>query len=372
MIGKLCKHNVERLLAEAGIIVDGSAPWDISVLDHRFYRRVLTESSLGLGESYMDGWWQCHALDEFFYRVLRAGLEDRVSTLPRKLNGMLGKLRNLQKPSRSFIVGETHYNIGNDLYEAMLGRYMMYSCGYWHGAADLDASQENKLRLTFDKLRLEPGMDILDIGCGWGGAARYAAEHYGVNVTGITISTEQEIHARRICYGLPVTIRLADYREITGSFDRIYSIGMFEHVGYKNYRTFFEIVRQSLNPGGLFLLHTIGSNRSSTNTDQWTARYIFPNSMLPSANHISSTCEELLVMEDWHAFGHSYYLTLMAWFHNIEKHWPVLMLTYDERFYRMWKYYLLSAAGSFRARHVQLWQILYSRDGIDGEFTVPR
>lgn len=366
------EKKLKSLLASAGIQINGPNPWDIRVLDSRFYKRVITESHLGIGESYMDGWWECDALDDFFYKVLRAKLDKKVSQLTRVLSNLAGVLINLQNPSRAFRVGETHYNIGNDLYEAMLDKHMLYSCGYWKGADNLDQAQENKLRLIFNKLQLEPGMKVLDIGCGWGGAARFAAEQYGVSVTGVTVSSEQVKKAEELGQNLPVDISLTDYRDIQGTYDRIYSIGMFEHVGVKNYQQFFKITSQCLKDDGLFLLHTIGSKRSSMNTDKWTHKYIFPNSMLPSAKQITTASEGLHVMEDWHAFGNDYYKTLKAWHTNFEHHWPDLKQAYDERFYRMWRYYLLSAAGSFRARNVQLWQILFSNNGITGDFYVSR
>ena len=366
------EKKLKSLLASAGIQINGPNPWDIRVLDSRFYKRVITESHLGIGESYMDGWWECDALDDFFYKVLRAKLDKKVSQLTRVLSNLAGVLINLQNPSRAFRVGETHYNIGNDLYEAMLDKHMLYSCGYWKGADNLDQAQENKLRLIFNKLQLEPGMKVLDIGCGWGGAARFAAEQYGVSVTGVTVSSEQVKKAEELGQNLPVDISLMDYRDIQGTYDRIYSIGMFEHVGVKNYQQFFKITSQCLKDDGLFLLHTIGSKRSSMNTDKWTHKYIFPNSMLPSAKQITTASEGLHVMEDWHAFGNDYCKTLKAWHTNFEHHWPDLKQAYDERFYRMWRYYLLSAAGSFRARNVQLWQILFSNNGITGDFYVSR
>ncbi len=366
------RRKVEQLLGDAGITIDGVNAWDIAVHDDRFYRRILVEAHLGAGESYMDGWWDCPQLDEFFYRILRAGVDKKVSGLLRFLNGILGKAVNLQNPARAYIVGRTHYNIGNDLYTAMLDRRMIYSCAYWNNVSTLDEAQEQKLRLVFDKLMLEPGMNVLDIGCGWGGAARFAAEHYGVNVTGLTISSEQAKLAREHCAGLPVEIKLTDYRNTKGTYDRIYSIGMFEHVGQKNYQKYFQVVQKHLAPDGLFLLHTIGSNRSGSNTDSWTSKYIFPNSMLPSANQITAATEGKLILEDWHSFGHDYYHTLKAWYNNIENNRAALATAYNERFQRMWRYYLLSAAGSFRARHVQLWQLLYSRNGVEGRFRVTR
>ncbi|TNJ36972.1 cyclopropane fatty acyl phospholipid synthase [Prosthecochloris vibrioformis] len=372
MGGNLYERKIRHLLSRAGVTVDGTNPWDIRVHTEKFYKRVFTESHLGIGESYMDNWWDCDALDQFFYRILRARLDQNVLQITRVLSNVAGLVLNLQKPSRAYIVGERHYNIGNDLYEAMLDKHMLYSCAYWNGADTLDEAQENKLRLIFNKLQLKPGMHLLDIGCGWGGAARFAALHYGVKVTGVTISREQKKKADELRNGLPVDIHLMDYREIRGMYDRIYSIGMFEHVGVKNYTHFFDFTRNCLKNDGLFLLHTIGSNRSSKNTDTWTHKYIFPNSMLPSSRQITAACEQRHIIEDWHGFGNEYSRTLLAWHRNFERHWSELGHRYDERFYRMWRYYLLSAAGSFRARNVQLWQVLFSNNGITGDYHVTR
>ena len=360
------RNKVERLLSFADVEIGENRPWDIQVHNEDLYPRILAEGSLGLGESYMDGWWDCESLDEFFSKILSASLDTRVKPLSGLLTVLRARLFNLQKPSRAFKIGEHHYDIGNNLYRCMLGKGLIYSCGYWENATTLDEAQEVKLDMVCRKLDLKPGMRILDIGCGWGGTARFAAERYGVEVTGITVSEEQAMLANEICKGLPVEIHLQDYRGLNGTFDRIFSIGMFEHVGYKNYATFMRIVNNCLNDGGIFLLHTIGGNRSVTGTDPWIERYIFPNSMLPSARQICNAAEGLFVLEDWHCFGADYDKTLMQWFRNFHEHWDTLKKDYDERFYRMWKYYLLSCAGSFRARVNQLWQIVYSPRGIPG------
>ncbi|EKD33554.1 MAG: hypothetical protein ACD_76C00004G0005 [uncultured bacterium] len=246
----------------------------------------------------------------------------------------------------------------------MLDNSMTYTCGYWKDASTLDDAQEAKLDLVCKKIGLKHGDSVLDIGCGWGSFAKFAAEKYKAKVLGVTVSKEQIKLGQGLCRGLPVELRLQDYRKISGSFDHIVSLGMFEHVGYKNYRIFFEVVRRCLKDNGLFLLHTIGGNRSVHSTDPWIGKYIFPNSMLPSASQIASATEGLFVMEDWHNFGSDYDKTLMAWHSNFEKNWGSLMAHYDERFHRMWQYYLLSCAGSFRARQNQLWQIVYSKNGI--------
>jgi cyclopropane-fatty-acyl-phospholipid synthase len=254
----------------------------------------------------------------------------------------------------------------------MLDRRMIYSCGYWKDASTLDEAQEAKLDLACRKLGLEPGMRLLDIGCGWGGMAKFAAERYGVSVVGITVSREQAEYARKLCAGLPIEIQVEDYHAHQGEYDRIVSIGMFEHVGHRNYHTYFRTARRLLKPDGLFLLHTIGGNVSLTRTDPWIEKYIFPNGMIPSPRQITHAIERMFVIEDWHNFGADYDTTLMAWLANFERAWPQLKATYDERFHRMWRYYLMISAATFRTRSDQLFQLLLSPTGIGGGLRVPR
>lgn len=363
------KEIIRGIMALADIGLDGKRPWDMQIHDERLYRRVLSHGSLGLGEAYMDGWFDVAELDEFFTRILSAGLDSKIKYTPVFIReAILGRLLNFQSPKRAFAVGRQHYDIGNDLYEAMLDKRMIYTCGYWRKAKTLDEAQEAKLELICRKLGLKAGDKVLDIGCGWGGFLKYAAEKYGVSGVGITVSKEQLSLARERCKGLPIEIRLQDYRDINEKFDHIVSLGMIEHVGYKNYRTYMEIVHRSLKDGGLFLLHTIGGNKSVHGADPWTTKYIFTNSMLPSIKQIGMATEGLFVMEDWHNFSADYDRTLMAWYDNFERAWSSLKGEYDERFHRMWRYYLLSAAGSFRSRSNQLWQIVLSKDGVKGGY----
>lgn len=366
-------EKATEFLSQAGITINGSNPWDIQVEDERFYDRVLAGGSLAVGEAYMDGWWDAPQLDEFFARVLSAGLEKKIVPTGALLWEVVrSKIFNYQKKSRAFEIGKRHYDIGNDLYQAMLDKRLTYTCGYWKNLEqkpeNLDAAQEAKLDLVCRKLGLKNGDMVLDIGCGWGSFAKFAAEKYGAKVTGITVSKEQAELARELCQGLPVEIKLIDYREVTGEFDHIVSLGMFEHVGYKNYREYMNVVSRCLKDSGLFLLHTIGGNQSATNTDPWIEKYIFPNSMLPSIAQISKSIEKLFVMEDWHNFSFYYYPTLIAWFTNFDRAWPKLKEKYGERFYRQWKYYLLASAGSFKARKNQLWQIVLSKKGVPGGY----
>jgi len=364
--------RIESLLNLAGVRIDGDAPSDIRVHDARLYPRILAYGSLGLGEAYMDGWWDAESLDGYLFRLIDTRLDERVGGIQDAWLSIKGRFVNLQRGRRAYEVGERHYDLGNDLFEAMLGKRMIYSCGYWKDADDLDAAQEAKLELIFRKLGLAPGMRVLDIGCGWGEALKLAAENYGVSGVGITVSQEQAEYARRISVGLPIEIRLADYRTLDESFDRVFSIGMFEHVGVKNYKTYFDVARRCTAPDGLFLLHTIGSNVSSNHTDPWIAKYIFPNSMVPSAEQIANASEDIFVTEDWHNFGADYDRTLMAWRGNFDRAWPSLQARYDERFRRMWRFYLSASAAVFRARRDQLWQLVMSPNGVRGGYRAPR
>lgn len=355
---------LSALLAPADIRLNGDRPWDIRVHHPRLYRRVLTGWSLGLGESYMDGDWDCAQLDEMFTRLMRLGLEHRPMGWGRLRLGLAlaaAAFTNPQREERAFVVGERHYDLGNDLYERMLDTRMIYSCAYWERAATLDQAQEDKLEMICRKLQLRPGMTLLDIGCGWGGLARHAAERHGARVVGITVSREQRALAQQVCAGLPVEIRLEDYRRLEGRFDRIASVGMFEHVGPKNYRAYFDAAHRLLAEDGLFLLHTIGIDQPSTHTDPWIEKYVFPGGKLPAASELALAAQRRFVVEDWHNFGPDYDRTLMHWHARFEAAWPELQARYGERFRRMWRYYLLSCAGFFRSRQGQLWQLVLSR-----------
>jgi len=355
---------VHDLAAEAGFRINGDDPWDIKVADPRFYRRVVIEGSLGFGEAYMDGWWECERLDQLFHRLLAVDADRHIDHWMqlRVLGRVLRHaLFNLQSSRRAFVVGERHYDIGNDVFETMLDSTMSYSCGYWQQAATLEEAQRNKLNLICRKLQLQPGERLLDIGSGWGGLARYAAVHYGVEVLGITVSKKQQKLAAERCAGLPVKIELCDYRDLTGQFDKVVSVGMFEHVGQKNYADFFAVVERVLKDEGLFLLHTIGNYLTPRKLDPWVDKYVFPNGRLPSAAEIAGSVEGRFLIEDWHNFGVDYDRTLMAWWENFERGWPELADKYGERFHRMWRYYLLSCAGYFRSRQGQLWQVVLGK-----------
>ena len=375
------RERAETLLAGAGITIDGNNSWDPQILNEGLFDRVFAGGTLALGESYMDGWWDVEDLSEFIFRLFRArSLISLLSGVGVVFQIARSKILNLQSSSRAFEVGKKHYDIGNDLYEKMLGPHLIYSCGYWKDAHTLAEAQEAKLDLICRKIGLKNGDTVLDIGCGWGGFAQFAAEKYGAKVVGITISKEQAEVARKRTAGLPVEIRLQDWRDLGNeSFSHIVSVGMFEHVGPKNYREFMRKVSTILSDDGLFLLHTIGHSKVSRSLERWFNTYIFPNGHLPSITHISRATDRrnlfdkpILTMEDWHSFGADYDKTLTAWYTNFENAWPELKGKYGERFHRMWKYYLLVSAGMFRARYIHLWQIVYSKKGVVGGYTSVR
>lgn len=356
------KETVKKLLKQAGVKINGSNPWDPQVHDERFYDRVLAQRELGLGESYMDSWWDVKQLDVLVTKLLGADLRKQVKARPTLAKAYLkAVITNRQNTGRAKKNASFHYSIGNDLYERMLDKRMVYSCGYWETAKNLDEAQEAKLDLICRKLQLKKGMTLLDIGCGWGGLAEYAARNYGLKVTGITPVAAQVKVAKERTRGLQVTIKQMDYREVDGKFDRIVSVGMLEHVGYKNYGRFFRKCKRMLKDDGLMLHHVIGRNRSVKFADPWVDRYIFPGGVIPTLTQLSAAVEDELVIEDVHNFGPYYDKTLMAWHKNFVKHYPEIKDQYDERFKRMWEYYLQMCAGGFRARELQLNQIVFRK-----------
>jgi cyclopropane-fatty-acyl-phospholipid synthase len=361
--------TVEGILARADVRVDGRRPWDIHVRRQRFFARVLADAELGFGESYMDGDWDCHRLDELASRIFAAEL-DRIAPRPVDLvNALIARILTRQTPRRVRRDVAPHYDLGNDLFEAMLDtRYMAYTCAYWRGGArTLEEAQEAKLDLVCRKLTLEPGMRVLDIGCGWGGLARFAAERYGASVTGVTLSREQAALGMARAAGLPVELRVEDYRDTSGTFDRVVSIGCLEHIGHRNHRRFFEVVRSRLADGGYALVHSIGVCRTEYRGGRFLDKYIFPLVNLPSIAQIGRGIDGLFVLDDAHNIGTDYDRTLMEWHTRFQSAWPSLQERYGTllggRFKRMFEFYLLTSAGFVRSRRAQVWQMVLTPPG---------
>lgn len=355
---------VRELFSLAGIEVGGSAPGDIQVSDPRFYDRVLRDASVGFGEAYMDGWWQTDALDVTVEKIMRANLKQKITGSWRmRTLTIKALLLNLQAKTRAGASIEAHYDIGNDLYSRMLDRRMVYTCGYWKHAKTLQEAQEAKLDLVCRKVGLEPGMRVLDLGCGWGGFASWAAEKYGCTVLGVTLSKDQVSLGNELWKHLPVELQLRDYRDVDGKFDRVVSIGMMEHVGPKNHRTMIEVIDRCLVDDGIALVHTIANNRSLRHGTAFIEKYIFPNAVAPSIAQIGRAMEGTFVLEDLHNIGPDYAPTLMAWWDNFDRTYAEIAHHYDRKFYLMWKFYLLAAAGAARARDGQLYQLVMTKTG---------
>lgn len=378
-MNKIKQQLINQILAPAGIEINGKNSWDPQVNNNSVYKRIAVGRSLALGESYMDGWWDCNNLEEFFYRIISVAMKSG-NNLSGRPQGFVESLWyrllplfiNQQTFRRSKKVAYQHYDVGNDVYEIMLGKELQYTCAYWKDAESLDIAQENKLDLICRKLKLKPGMKVLELGGGFGGLARYMAKNYGCHVTVYNIACEQIAKVREITKGLKVKIIEADYRKATGIYDRVAAIGLCEHVGFKHYRTMMEIAFRCLKPKGLFIVHTNGSNNTCFHYEPWMEKYIFPNSMIPSAKQIASSFDNLFMLEDWHVLSGDYFKTLMSWYANFVSNYHKIKDKYDERFYRMWCYYLMFSAASHRTRGAQLWQIVLSKLNINQQYISER
>jgi len=355
-------------------VLNGTGQLDPRVHDPRAYKKIILHGSLGAGEAYMDGWWTVPDLAGMLCKLFRSREADNFHEFWSSLRSIRGLLTNLQSSRRSWIVARKHYDLGNEFYRRWLDPTMAYTCGYWSdGVETLEQAQVAKYDIVCRKLGLKPGERVLDIGSGWGGFARHAAKQYGVRVVGVSLSVEQNRYAQEERRGLPIEIRTMDYRDVNdGPYDAIVSIGMFEAVGHRNYRVFMQRVHDLLKPGGLALLHTIGTTGERSTIDPWFHRYIFPNGELPCRWDIIRATWELLHRLDFQEFPPEYYArTLQAWHDRfVEGRRAIRRLgtQYDDRFFRMWEYYLLAMVAAFAERRNVLWQLVYCREGDQGTF----
>jgi len=373
MFNDRIQKRVTQELERAGVGIGTGRSWDIAVHDPRFFRRLAARGSLGAGESYVEGWWDCPRIDLLAERVLRSGVADRWGGWLRcALTGALRRVMNAQRGRRSERVAWIHYNNDPSFFEMLLGGSMNYSCAYWRNADTLDQAQRQKMQLIGQKLELKPGDRVLDIGCGWGGLADYLSREFGCRVVGITNSSSQARYAAERFGGDWCRFVQTDYRDFDprqfGGFTKVVSVGMFEHVGVMNYPAFFSLCRKAAGPEGLILLHTFGRT-TRCDFDLWTDRYIFPNSYLPTIQDIGRATGESMVMEDWHNFGADYDRTLMAWLDRLDVWAATEACSLSNEQLRMWRYYLATYAACFRVRnHIQLWQIVLSPSGVPGGY----
>ena len=358
-----------QLLASADIHLNGSRPWDIQIKYPQTLQRLLSLGGFALGESYMDGWWECQAIDLMVERAMRAGLQEKLATPRAWWESFKVRMRPRDGVGQSRIVGRMHYAVGNQVFQAMLDPYMAHSCAYWvEGAQTLEEAQIAKLEMVCRKLQLRPGMRVLDMGCGWGSFMRYAAEHYGVTVLGLSNVPHQIELGKTLARHLPVQFELSDYAQFNtdgkSKFDRIVSIGTFEQLGQAHVAAFFETAKGCLKDDGWMLLQTQGKSNRQRLLDAWNDKYIYPQGYLPRLDEVTQASEAHFVVEDVHNIGADHDRTLLHWHQRFEMAWPQLRLSHDERFYRMWRFHLLSSAASFRTRHHQMWQLVLSPKGL--------
>ncbi len=358
--------SLRTILQKADLELNGSGPGDPQILDDRAYSMIASGGSLAIGEAYMDKLWDCSDLSVLISRIHEKKIYRDIVALDHLPLIIKGVFSNLQSRARSFMVAREHYDLGDDLYTAMLDKRMVYTSGMWKGASSLEEAQERKLDQVCQKLALQSGDRLLDIGCGWGSLMKFAAENYGVRAVGLTVSEGQTALGRKMCEGLPVEFIIQDYREYYDAegFDHVASIEMIEAVGPKNFRTYFEKAHELLRPGGHFFLQAIGSEDAVPKADRWMDKYIFRNGILPSLPQIERASRGLFNFEYLDNIGPDYDPTLMAWWERFDAAYPTLKANnpvYDERFYRMWKFYLQSCAGLFRAKVTHDWHILFSK-----------
>lgn len=340
-------------------------------------KSVLRNGELGFAEAYMAG--NIDVAGDFS-QLLRLGVqaENRVKqlSLRSKMEFLFRYARNLNFPGQAHRNISYHYDLGNDFYRLWLDDSMTYSCAYFqHQGDSLEKAQRQKYDYICRKLQLAPGETLVDIGCGWGGMLLHAAKHYGVKGVGCTLSKPQvELAQQRVKEaGLQnqVAIHHMDYRSLSGRFDKLVSIGMFEHVGRKFIPVFMRKVQSLLKPGGIGLLHTIGREKQSY-VNLWTTKYIFPGGYLPSLDEIVRAMGKFdLVPNDVENLRLHYAMTLDKWCERFEAHCDAVRRMFDERFVRMWRLFLYGSAANFRYGKIRLYHVTFTH-GLNNDLSITR
>lgn len=347
-------------------------PVDVRLHDTASVRALVLNPELALGETYMRGGLTVSGdrIEDLLELVIR-----NIRTLPRawwmrpthRLRAALRSIAQFNPLARSRRNVAHHYDLSGHLYDQFLDADRQYSCAYFrHPDDSLERAQDQKKEHIARKLLLEPGMTVLDIGCGWGGLALYMAKHYGVRVLGITLSTEQlemaQKRAERSGLGDLVEFRLCDYRELGGTYDRIVSVGMFEHVGLPHYDRFFSTLHDLLAPDGVAVLHTIGWTGAPKATNPWIAKYIFPGGYIPTLSEAMTAIEKAgLWAADVECWRLHYAYTLQHWRKRFEANRDTVKALYDAEFVRMWRFYLNACEQTFRHNRQAVFQFQLSR-----------
>jgi cyclopropane-fatty-acyl-phospholipid synthase len=370
MSKSLFESLVDSRLNKAGIKINGPNPWDPEVdADHlsSFNRQVVWQGMLGLGNSFLDGEWKCADLSTFFFKAIQAGLlQDSKMSLPYLWKWIRDTFTNPQnRPHAAKNIAE-HYSDA-DKEGLVLGmtdpKWNQYTCGFYADPTNpvegLQAAQDRKLRVIFDKLRLEAGDTLLDVGMGWGGLLACAQQERCCRGMGVTLARNQLEYAEQH-HG--VQGLCTDYRSVNWPANRITAVGILEHIGPKNHRAFMEAIYRNLTADGIHLLHFFGRPAHNVGLlDPWTDQYIFPGLTCPTLVEVLRAADGLLELQHQEQFGFHYDPTLMAWYENFVAFAKTIGLDPDDRLYRMWKYYLLSCAGAFRAGEVKLYQLVFTK-----------
>ena len=369
---------VRDLFSQVEIEVNGSNPWDPQVHNPAAYNMMVSRGSVGLGETYMHGYWDCEQLDQFFARVTSVDLRKLIPVnFPTVSLAVGAYLKNRQLPKAAWEVGRMHYDLPDEVWEATLDSAMTGSCAYYRNPTDtLEEAQLNKCRMTLDKVGLKSGHSLLDIGVGWAAFSGLAAQEYGAHPIGITVSEGQKayIHKR---YGEAIDVRVNPWQEteLREPVDCIVSAEMFEHVGSDNYRSFFEFCRRSIKEDGLMNLHTIVRHTPSKHIDPWMDKYIYPGGCIPTLGQITTAVHGLFHVVDVHDIGGHYPATLRAWMDNFRRNWDSVKSLGSARlgmdpevFCRMWLYHYMASAGGFMSSRISVHQIVLSPNGVPGRY----
>lgn len=355
------KLTLTTLLREANIEPNGASPWDPQIKDERFYRTVLLRGSVGLGDAYLNGWWECADISGFILRIIKSGIHLRVPRVDIFLRRLRFGLIDAQNRIRSKRVAELHYDEDPYIFEVMLGSTNSYTCARWKGVITLDAAQQQKMDLLCKKAGLSSGMTVLDIGSGWGGFLAYAAERYQVRGIGLTISKTQLDYARKRYGNLPVEFRLQDYRDFVGGVDAVVSICVIEHVGSDHYREYFQKVRETLTrEDGFFAMQCILACDTQARMDPWTEKHIFPNGILPTLERIENAVEGILHIVDREFFRDDYVRTFSAWYENLVRNKNAIIARCGVRYFRKYEYYLCLYIAGFGSGRIDVGQFVLS------------